>query len=171
MNELTRDKFLSEEEFTQLRTILSKLQAKEPRNTALLELMIATGARCGEILQLTKGDLNAVDCSVYIRGTKNSRDREIPIPRDLFHRINALPPEVGRIFAISYNRLNQIWLEYRPAAKGLHSLRHTAAIHLYKRTKDIKLTQLFLGHRSLNNTQIYTEFIYSQEELRRALVM
>ncbi len=166
MGELTRSKYLLEDEEAALRRAL----VGGSRDVLVLELLLYTGARAGEILQLVPSDLNWNNRSVYLRGTKKSRDREIPLPRDLYSRLVHLVPGKGaRLFPFGYDNLRRIWLLYRPVDKGLHSLRHTAAINLYKKTRDIKLVQLFLGHRSLTNTQIYTEFVYSQEALRSVL--
>lgn len=37
-----------------------------------------------------------------------------------------------------------------------HDLRHTACSNLYRRTRDIRLTQRFARHRSIVSTMIYT---------------
>ena len=83
-----------------------------------------------------------------------------------------LSPELmkQRIFPISYIRFHQIWDKYRPCHKKLHSLRHTFAIRLYKKTKDIRLVQFALGHRNIANTMIYADYVYSQEELKKLIL-
>ncbi len=169
MNELTRDKYLNDEELRNLNNTLQRNKDSDVRNCALLELMLVSGGRCAEILSLTRSDLNLVEVSVYLRGKKRSRDREIPIQGQLIDRLASLC-EVGRLFPIGYHQLRNIWDLYRPAKKSLHSIRHTAALNLYRKTKDIKLVQTFLGHRSMTNTEIYLSFVSSQEDLRRALV-
>ncbi len=166
MNEITIDKYLLPQEEAELRLGIKLSRKDHPRDSALLEVMLATGARCSEILKLTVDDLNEEHTSIYLRATKRSKDREIPIPKELFQGLVKLsPPNRTRIFPFSYDNLWLIWQKYRPAKKGLHSLRHTFAINLYKRKRDIKLVQLALGHRSLMNTQIYLDFVYSQEQL------
>jgi integrase len=74
------------------------------------------------------------------------------------------------LFPITYNRLRQIWDLYRPVQKKFHSLRHTFAIQLYKKTKDIRLVQVALGHRNVMNTMIYADYVYSQTELRKLIL-
>lgn len=170
MKDLTKDKFLSDEEVVNLKVALQLLQKRDPRNTALLELLLATGARCSEVLNVTKADLDVNEFTVYIRGTKNSRDREVPLSDDLFMRLLAISPDVGRLFPISYHRLLQIWRGYYPGKKGLHSIRHYVGVSLYRRTKDIKLVQTLLGHKSMTNTEVYLNFVSSKESLRLALL-
>lgn len=45
-----------------------------------------------------------------------------------------------------------------------HTLRHTAACHLYESGNDIVTIQSWLGHVSLNTTNIYTEISMQMKE-------
>lgn len=161
-SELTKNKFLTSEELAMLTKLLVRFPS---RDTALILLAIHTGARAGELLGIKKEDLNDQEQTVFIRGSKGSKDREIPILHSVFIAVQNYIP-----FEISYSRLNQIWDMYRPVNKPFHALRHTFAIELYKRTKDIKLVQICLGHRQLTSTQVYQDFIYEQTELRRLII-
>jgi integrase/recombinase XerC len=67
-------------------------------------------------------------------------------------------------------RLYQIWQFYRPVPKKFHALRHTFAIELYQKTKDLRLVQVALGHRNITNTMIYADYIYSQQELKKLIL-
>lgn len=169
--ELTAAKYLEDEESEALEATLHKYAASNPRDTALLFLALYTGARASELLQVTPQDLNHKHATVYIRGIKDSRDREIPIPPWLFEKLANLPTEApsDKIFRISYNRLWQIWQLYRPTKKKFHSLRHTFAIKVYRHSGDIRALQIFLGHRSLKNTMIYAEYQYRSDELKKKL--
>lgn len=164
---INKTKYLLEPEETAFQLTLSKFQDSDPRDTVLLWLLLHTGARATEILNIRPEDINAHDKSVFIRGIKGSNDREIPLSDWLFKRLQGLDKTGKRIFPITYNRLFQIWENYRPCHKKLHSLRHTFAIGLYKRSKDIRLVQVALGHRNITNTMIYSEYLYSQAEMRK----
>jgi integrase/recombinase XerC len=136
-------------------------------------LALRTGGRASELLGLRHVDLNTYDSSVFIRGIKGSNDREIPLPAKLFEKLQAYAatvPSSSNLFPIGYHRLRQIWDWYRPVPKKFHSLRHTFAIRLYKKTKDIRLVQVALGHRNITNTMIYADYHYSQEELRKLIL-
>lgn len=156
---LNRTKFLELNEDQAVRAL-----SLDSRDKVLILLGRMTGARATELLSIRSEDLYLDTNTVFIRGLKGSRDREIPIPSDLMQACLKFIP-----FNIKYRRLEQIWRSYRPCNKKFHSLRHTFAISLYRRTKDIKLTQLALGHRSLTNTQIYMDFVMTQEEMKRIL--
>jgi len=169
---LNKTKYLLDPEVENLETLLEKFSIKEERNTLLIELALKTGARAQEILNLKKSDLNAFDQTLLIKGIKGSSDREIPLKKDLFEKLMNYAQKVPgeKIFTVSYNRLRDIWTQYRPVAKKFHSLRHTFAIRLYRKTKDLRLVQLALGHRNITNTMIYADYIYSQSELRKLIL-
>lgn len=170
--QLNKNKYLLEPEVERLEHVLDSFIDQDERNCLLLSLALRTGARVQELLNLTKTDLNSHDQTVFIRGIKGSNDREIPISAKFFDRLNRFSCQqpTEKIFDISYNRLRQIWEMYRPTHKKLHSLRHTFAIRLYKKTKDLRLVQVALGHRNITNTMIYADYIYSQQELRRLIL-
>lgn len=167
MYELTRDKYLLAEELIHLQALLDRTTG---RDSTMLKLFLATGARGSEMAKVHPSDFTRSDLTVYIRATKSSRDRLLPIPQPLFIECEKLFIPGKPVFDISIRQMRHIWDQYRPVKKGLHSLRHTAAFRLYDKTRDIKLVQTFLGHRSLINTQIYADFITNTEQLRKALV-
>jgi site-specific recombinase XerD len=169
---LNKTKYLLESEAEELEGTLKKFADQDTRNTLLLELALRTGARAQELLNVTKQDINSYDETVLIRGLKGSSDREIPLPRAVFDRLiryaQTVPGE--KIFDLSYNRFRDIWTHYRPVPKKLHALRHTFAIRLFKKTKDLRLVQLALGHRNITNTMVYADYVYSQTELRKLIL-
>lgn len=166
--ELDRTKFLDSHELGLLKNILSKYRN---RDTLLIELALVTGARAGELLALTKDRIFPKSNSILILASKGSKNREIPLRPKLFKELldYSNTVEGDLIFNISYRRLLDLWHHYRPVVKSFHSLRHTFAVNLYSKTKDIKLVQLALGHRSPTTTAIYTDFSYSLEQMRRIL--
>ncbi len=170
--QLNKNKYLLDPEIERLMSIVNTYIDKDPRNCLIILLGLKTGARAQEILNIQKSDLNAYDMSVFIRGLKNSNDREIPLPNQLFARLQKFAdsaPE-SKIFNISYDRLYQIWDTYRPIPKKFHSLRHTFAIQLYRKTRDLRLVQVALGHRNITNTMIYADYVYTQDELRKLIL-
>ncbi len=174
--QINRTKYLDDLEQADLLGILKRLASSgtphEKRDTTLLLLLLFTGARAQEALNTSGADLSPADETIFIRGLKGSNDREIPLPGWLYRLVaeQARGKGAGRVFDISYTRLRQLWDLYRPVPKKLHSLRHTFAINLYRRSKDLRLVQVALGHRNIQNTMVYAEYVYSKEELRKVLV-
>lgn len=180
--QLNKNKYLLDYEYDHLISILDTYLLKNTRDCLLIYLSLLTGARASEILNIEFGDINVFDEAIYIKGLKNSNDREIPIPNRIFRVLlnyldiskkdHQLRPDDAskKIFPITYIRFYQIWENYRPCHKKLHSLRHTFAIRLYKKNKDIRLVQFALGHRNIANTMIYADYVYSQEELKKLIL-
>lgn len=169
---LNKNKYLLPDEVLRLEKLLKENFEKDPRNCFVLTLALKTGARAQEVLNLKKTSLSLHEETVFIEGLKGSNDREIPLMPALFKKLHSYSQSVPGefLFPISYNRLRQIWDLYRPAPKTFHSLRHTFAIQLYKKTKDIRLVQVALGHRNVMNTMIYADYAYSQTELRKLIL-
>lgn len=169
--ELTKEKYLSTNEFADLVRVLERWKDRDPRNCNLLFLAIHTGARASEVLNITRKDFDSDEGFVHIRTLKGGRDREIPLPKWLVRRLAGMPPsECGRLFPITYNRFKQIWWLYRPCKKKLHSLRHTFALNLYNKTKDLRLVKAALGHNSVATTMIYLDYHYTRHEMKRAIL-
>lgn len=170
--QLNKNKYLLPPEAERLRKILTDFELKDPRNCLMFWVALRTGARAQEILNIQRSDLNTYDESVFIRGLKGSNDREIPLHSDLFARLHRFAEKQGghQVFPISYPRLYQIWEMYRPIPKKFHALRHTFAIELYQKSRDLRLVQVALGHRNIANTMVYADYVYSQQELRKLIL-
>ena len=166
-----REKYLTDSQVTDLNYVLEKFQNRDFRNCTMLWMLLHTGGRAQEILNLVRKDFCEIEGTITIHGLKGSNDREIPIPGWLAKRLLELTPGPdGRLFPISYNRMRAIWIMYRPVKKKLHSLRHTAAIRVLRKTKDLAIVKTLLGHKSWGNTFIYADYLHTQDELRRAIL-
>ncbi len=170
--QLNKNKYLLDPEVEKLETLIASSRTDSLRDSLILELALRTGSRAKELLAIRKTDLNPYDETVFIRGMKGSNDRELPLPPELFARLSRFADsrKGDLVFEIGYHRLRQIWDWYRPAPKKFHCLRHTFAIRLYRKTKDLRLVQVALGHRNITNTMIYADYIYSQQELKKLIL-
>src|SRR5437870_1402484 len=90
---LNKNKYLLEPELERLNYILESFKHKDARNCTLIWVLLHSGARAQETLNLRMEDLNTFDQSIFIRGMKGSNDREIPLPSWLFTRVEQ---EAGR---------------------------------------------------------------------------
>lgn len=168
---LNRTKFLDSNELAELTRVLS-MDTPGSRNSLLIKLALCTGARATELLNLRRIDVFPEDRSIFITGLKGSNDRQIPLEFTIFKELELYlsTHDDELIFPIGYTTLLKIWHYYRPCKKKFHSLRHTFAVNLYKRHKDLYLCKLALGHKSIKNTEIYLEFVYSESEMRKLLL-
>lgn len=170
---LTPMKYLVETEQAHLEALLAVHRFTDARNTTMLFMMLKTGARPQELLNLTWADIDWNAKTVFIKTIKGGRPRLIPMVPILCERlrewtwIDAKPDE--RLFKIEYATFRRIWDTYRPCAKKLHSLRHTFAVNMYRRCKSLELVQQALGHESLQTTSIYLQIASSMDDMRAAI--
>jgi integrase/recombinase XerC len=147
------------------------------RDTALMELLYASGIRVGELCGL---DLDALDGgrrTVRVLG-KGSKERVVPVGipavlavqawlasgRDVLAGPQAgqavfLGARGGRIDPRTVRRVVHARIAAASGSvpdTGPHGLRHTAATHLLEGGADLRSVQEILGHSSLATTQIYT---------------
>lgn len=164
--QITADKYLTPIEQQKVRAAIPSLPEEQQ---VLMLLALATGARESELLNITAADLVEHEQAVQIRGLKGSLSRVIPLQPELYARLACLCSS-GKPFKMSDRKLRHIWHDFRPVVKKFHSFRHTFAIELYKKTKDIRLVQVALGHKSINNTMVYMQLVIATEDLRKALL-
>jgi len=146
------------------------------RDRALLETAYATGLRASELVGLALEEVDLEEDLVRCTG-KRQRERIVPFgkkahdalvrylegSRPLFARARAertvFLTRLGRPFTrAGYWKL----LRNHARAAGIgqpvspHTLRHSCATHLLEGGCDLRVVQEFLGHRSIETTQIYT---------------
>ena len=173
-------KFLSDLEREQLEISLrDRLEIESEMQDALMILVaLHSGARASELLALSWPDFNLETGELFIRTIKDGLPREIVLPRFLLtplKRLKLASPD--RPFSFSrtgkprteYNRLGEIWRTYRTVEKPFHCLRHTFAMRVYAKTKDIRFTQKALGHKSITNTMVYADYSYSASEFKKMM--
>lgn len=168
---LSADKYLLTTEVDHLEQTLEKFYAEDFRNCLLLEFLMRTGVRVQEALNVEKKDLNHELKSVYIYTLKGGIDRDLPLPNKLWARLKKYAATVKgeKIFEIGYDMAREVWLEYRPVKKKLHSLRHSAAIRFYKKSRSIHMVMKIMGHADVQTTMIYVNFTEDREKMRKLI--
>lgn len=150
----------------------SKNQDEFYRDSAILELIYATGMRVAELCRLDIGDVNLENQVARVLG-KGDKERIIPfgVPakQAMSNWLNVRPEPVDKsealFLGVRGKRMDprQVRRIVDIAAKNTgvdhlspHALRHTAATHLLEGGADLREVQELLGHSSLQTTQIYT---------------
>lgn len=161
-------KFLSEDEIKNLETVLIQNLERDRRNTVMLLTALYSGARASELLALSWDDVNENSGEIFLRTLKRGKPRFVVVPKFLAKQLATLKREQpSRPFNVSYNRLGEIWRLYRPTKKNLHCLRHTFAMRLLRKTKNIHFVQRAMGHKSINSTMVYLDYEYTSSEFKR----
>ena len=146
------------------------------RDTALLELLYATGARISEAVDLNVDDV--IEGDVVRLFGKGGKQRIVPLGSYAREAIDAYLVRARPVFSVRgtstpalflgsrgqrVSRQNA-WLILRAVAEradlGIdispHTFRHSFATHLLAGGADVRVVQELLGHSSVATTQIYT---------------
>lgn len=148
------------------------------RNKAILAIYYGSGLRRQEGTNLNIEDLDLNKGSVFIAKTKTRRQRNVPISTKMQQIIEdylfnvreklidkdlaesaVLVTERGKRLtpdSITYILQKLVKESKITTAASPHTLRHSIATHFLQSGMQLESIALFLGHKSLDSTQIYT---------------
>ncbi len=161
-----------------------KQMALSAQDLILLTIYYACGLRRTEGVNLTLSDINLDTRILHVRKGKNNKQRLIPFSKTSKEYLTNWIYEY-RNYLITDKTENKLFINRfgKPTTGGtllrrlqriidesnniklreknitLHSLRHSIATHLLANGMDIQKVQKFLGHSSLDTTEIYTHLI------------
>ena len=161
-----------------------KYQALYARDKAMLTVYYSCGLRKNEGVHLELNDINLDTRILHVRKGKNYKERLVPLSKTSSkhlqdyiydHRPVLLKEKTeSRLFIgysgkpmqgqALYRRFKLLLLTVEnPTLQqkeiGLHSLRHSIATHLLQAGMALQKIQRFLGHSSLESTQVYTHLM------------
>ena len=156
---------LSQKEVKTLLENISNIKHK-----ALLSLIYSSGLRISELLNLKIQDIDSDRMRIYIKGSKNNRDREVMLSEKILELLRKYFREYkskeylfegqkgGAYSARSVQEILKKALKKAGIKKHatVHTLRHSFATHLIENGTDIRIVQELLGHKNIKTTQIYT---------------
>ena len=146
------------------------------RDTAMLEVLYATGIRVSELIGLKLNDVNFEMGFVIVYG-KGSKERIVPMGEKALEKLKPYM-ESSRPALLKTKESKALFVTRR--GKGMtrqgfwklikthainsgiaknispHTLRHSFATHLLERGADLRSIQIMLGHSDISTTQIYT---------------
>ena len=177
-----RMKFLSDEE---LNNLLEELK-KHSYSVYLMALISADcGLRAGEIFKLTWADVSLEEKMLFLRDTKNGKNRFAYMTNRVAEEFSKLTQGEGNEFVFQSKAGGKIYhvsrtFERAVKALGLndgitdrrqkvvfHSLRHTFASRLVQRRVSLYEVKELLGHSDIAMTQRYSHL--ANETLRQAV--
>lgn len=178
--------YLSVEEINHLLDTVSMqdLPTKKPiRDTAIFELLYATGIRCSELTAIKIKDLDLLNKTIRIWG-KGRKERivlfglkaQTKLQHYLTKERRATKSDLEPLFINSSNapltsrtiqRIIAMFRKFLTLDRRItpHKLRHSFATHLLNQGADLRMVQELLGHKTLSSTEKYTHV--SLEELAR----
>ena len=155
------------------------------RDRAIIGIFYGCGLRRSEGEALNVTDILVKEKLVVVSKGKNYRQRYVPmtekVKEDLVEYIQVARKKIlgfkgtrhdALFLSMQVNRLcgNQLISRIQLLAKtagvqksvGLHMLRHSIATHLLQAGMSLEEISRFLGHASLESTQIYTHILHEQ---------
>lgn len=158
-----------------------QIEAIQARDRAMLAIFYGCGLRRNEAVSLDVSDINFDQSLLHVRKGKNYKERLVPISKTSLkhlqdyiydHRPEILQGCKSEALFISMKlkrmdgqtmliRLKYLQHQTENADLiekeiGLHTLRHSIATHLLQAGMKLDYIARFLGHGSLESTQIYT---------------
>jgi site-specific recombinase XerD len=167
----------------------AKQEAVSQRDRAMLCIYYGCGLRKSEGVNLNIGDILTERKLIFVRKGKGCKERYVPVTVNNLNYLTeylqdgrnqllsksesntdsffinqygtrcsdqALSARLDRLVKNSHNSSLQC------KKPSLHTLRHSIATHLLQQGMEIELIQKFLGHSSLESTQIYTHILNEQ---------
>jgi len=153
------------------------IERKQYTLRLLFALYYGCGLRRKEGYRLCIDDIDFEKRTVFVRQGKGYKDRIVPMSKGVydtlqdyiynFRNLYKLPHK--RLFVLSHCQIAQSLKDLQSVCDDealqnknitLHILRHSIATHLLQNGMSIESIALFLGHTTLDSTQIYTHFIH-----------
>jgi len=159
----------------------AKQKAVSQRDRAMLGIYYGCGLRKSEGTNLKTGDILTERKLIHVRKGKGSNERYVPVTDNNLKYIVEYMTD-GRTHLLGDNENDSFFINQYGASCSdqalssrldrlvknshnstlqakqptLHTLRHSIATHLLQQGMEIEMIQKFLGHASLESTQIYT---------------
>jgi len=165
--------------------ILSRLYRLPYR--VCLTTIYSCGLRLREGVHLQVGDIDSARQMVHVRQGKGGQDRYVPLPAGTLgllrqywsrhrHPVWLFPAaaRAGVSLAAATQPMDESGVQraFRAAwqasgiakAARVHTLRHSYATHLLEAGVDLRVIQVYLGHRSPQTTALYTHLTQPTEQ-------
>ena len=161
----------------------------QARDKVILVLLYSCGLRRNEAMHMDTEDILFQKGRIYVRKGKNYKERFVPINKYNLEILEEYVFEHRSEFITKYQtdalllsshgkRMNDLTIAHRLKAIveateneviiekniTMHTLRHSIATHLMDNKVPIQLISSFLGHASLESTQIYTHLAMPRDK-------
>ena len=142
------------------------------RDYLMLSLLAKTGIRLGELLLMRKSDFDLRQGTAKIKQLKKRRDvkREIIIPPELIPYLRVYFRQIrDKLFNMTERNARQLIYNYTKKILGRryrpHAFRHSYAIRILEKTRDLELVRRILGHSSYDILKVYLNFTLRDRKL------
>ena len=148
------------------------------RDLALISILVFTGCRLGEAMEVRVKDLDFKHRTIRIHQEKKGRKfiRIVPVVSDMFWNImeryvRTIPYRNERLFDLTIrqgrNIVYSFTKKYLKRRIRPHAIRHSYAVFILKHTRDLEAVRRLLGHADYKWLKVYLD--YTQEDLESVL--
>lgn len=153
------------------------------RDYLFMRLMLKAGLRASEAVSLRPEHADLMSGKLMVREGKGAKDRTLWVGEEVLGELQEwidrrpesdwlLPTRKGTQVATAHLRRSVKRYAEKADIEEVgrvspHTLRHTFATRLYRKTGKIRMVQKALGHSDLSTTMIYTHIV--DEELEGAM--
>lgn len=139
---------------------LLKNYYQDKRNYLIIFLFLNTGIRISKLANIQIENINLKEKTIYLK-VKGGFYRNIFINTKTMYLLKEYigSRTEGNLFNLKRRQIHNIVTKPMKESdiKGsAHTLRHTFATEMYKKTRDIILVKELLGHKSIRTTELYT---------------
>lgn len=155
-------------------------QSRETKHMVLIKILLYTGVRVNELVNIKLQDINYDSCQIRINLGKGNKDRVVPFPisfRETLMLYAKNEETSGAIYLFESNRkkafttrgIRKILANYAEKANmtqslSPHKLRHFLFTWLKKQGIDDALIQPYSGHETRQSLEIYSKLSLSDSQ-------
>lgn len=177
-------KILSEEEKKSFLDQFNIRYQTPHRNLCMVQVMLEAGLRVSEVVSLKPEHADLDEGKVIVREGKGGKDRIVWIGEDLCNMIREwMDRRTDSEWLFPTSKGTQVQTRYMRAMVGRmarrariseadrvspHTMRHTAATDLLKKTGNVELVRRMLGHADIRTTQEYVHLV--DMDLKQAMI-
>lgn len=169
--------FLTAQEQQRLIKVFNERYIASQRNKAMCIILLKAGLRVSELINLQWRDIDMLSGRLTVLDGKGGKDRILFISEETINTLSAWKErqvsEWGKSIYVFCNRechqlvqrnVREMIETYSKKALidkkvSPHTLRHTFATELLRKSKNIRMVQKALGHSDLSTTMIYTHIV------------
>lgn len=179
------ENLLANYRYRALKNHSAKKEQIEQRNKVVISLLICQALTVLEITRLDVADVNLEKAEIHIQSNKKNKGRTLPLKGNqvlLIHRyVTEIRPELSR--SLLGSKCEALITNYRgkritiQSVSGLfryhdqpfspQKIRQSVIAHLLKQGNDLRIVQVFAGHRNSSSTEAYRQT--GLEELKASI--
>ena len=153
----------------EINNIIDKAASERDRTFMIINTLAKTGVRVSELIAITPQDILFDEKQIIVRG-KGDKIRNIDVPNDLLILLriflkNKRVRTNKRIFPVTRDAVYK--MTKKIAKTNPHTFRHSYAVELLRKTKNIRFVQVQLGHKTLSTTQVYLRHMDFSEDKKK----